>query len=124
MAKVVAIAFVLALAACGTAPRSSSVGSSVAFRPGGGIVESIQDQGVAAPQASASIQGAPPGISVYDASTYNQSSYTYFAPVRTDLPRLIVRMDDGTRQSVSGNLAGLRIGDRVQIAADGRVTRP
>jgi hypothetical protein len=124
MAKVVAVAFVLALAACGTAPRSSSVGSSVAFRPGAGIVESIQDQGVAAPQASASIQGAPPGISVYDASTYNQSSYTYIAYARTDVPRLIVHMDDGTRQSVSGNLAGLRIGERVQIAADGRVTRP
>jgi len=124
MAKVVAIAFVLALAACGTAPRSSSVGSSVAFRPGGGIVESIQVQGVAAPLASTSIQGAPSGISVYDASTYNQSSYTYIASARTDPPRLIVRMDDGTRQPVSGNLAGLRIGDRVQVAADGRVTRP
>ena len=142
MAKVVALAFVVALAACGTAPRSSSVGSSVALRPGVGIVESIQVQGVAAPQASASIQGAPPGISVYDASTYNQPAYTYMSSARalsgerpqdpppggvsarTDVPRVIVRMDDGTRQSVSGNLAGLRIGDRVQIAADGRVTRP
>ncbi|HEY6821185.1 MAG TPA: hypothetical protein VI321_04140 [Burkholderiales bacterium] len=142
MARLVAIAFALALAACASVPQSSSVGSSVAFRAGSGIVESIQDQGVAAPQASASIQGAPPGISVYDASTYNQPSYTYMSSARvlsgerpgdpppggvsarTDVPRAIVRMDDGTRQSVSGNLAGLRTGDRVQIAADGRVTRP
>lgn len=142
MAKVVAVAFALALAACGTVPQSSSVGSSAAFRPGGGIVESIQDAGVAAPQASMSIQGAPPGISVYDASTYNQPSYTYMpstralsgerpsdpppggVSARTDVPQVIVRMEDGTRQSVPGNLAGLRIGDRVQIAADGRVTRP
>jgi hypothetical protein len=141
MARVLAITFVLALSGCGTLPQSSA-GSSMAFRPGGGVVQAIQDQGVAAPQPSASIQGAPPGISVYDASTYNQPSYTYMSSARvltgerprdpppggvsarTDVPRAIVRMDDGTQQSVSGNLAGLRVGDRVQIAADGRVARP
>jgi hypothetical protein len=144
MAKVLAVAFVVALSACGTVPQSST-GSSVAsvtFRPGAGVVAAIQDRGVASPQASASIQGAPPGISVYDASTYNQPSYTYMASARgltgerprdppaggvsarTDVPRVIVRMDDGTQQAISGNLAGLRVGDRVQVAADGRLTRP
>jgi hypothetical protein len=141
MAKLIALAFLLSVVGCTSVPQSSS-GSSVALRPGGGVVQSIQDQGVAAPQASASIQGAPPGISVYDASTYNQPSYTYMSSARvltgerprdpppggvsarTDVPRLIVCMDDGTQQSVPGNLAGLRVGDRVQIASDGRVTRP
>ena len=73
MARVLAVAVLLALAACSTVHQSSA-GSSVAFKPGGGVVESIEDQGVAAPRPSASIQGAPAGISVYDASTYNQPS--------------------------------------------------
>jgi hypothetical protein len=141
MTRVLTVVAFAALAACATPPQSS-VGSSVALRPGGGVVESIQDQGVAAPQPSMSIQGAPPGISVYDASTYNQPAYTYAATARSlsgetprdpppggvsarvDVPRVTVRMDDGTRQTVAGRLAGLRVGDHVQIAADGRLTKP
>ena len=127
MARILAVAVLLALAGCGTVPQSSvgsSVASNVAFRSGTGVVESIQDHGIATPLPSASIQGAPPGISVYDASTYNQSSYTYMSSAPADIPRVIVRMDDGTQQSLPGHLAGLRVGERVQIAADGRVTRP
>jgi hypothetical protein len=137
-----AVVALLAVAACGALPRSST-GSSVALRPGGGVVEAIQEQGVAAPQPSASIQGAPAGISVYDATTYNQPSYTYPSTARaltgetprdpppggvsarTNIPRLIVRMDDGSRQALNASsLPGLRVGDRVEVATDGSLTRP
>jgi hypothetical protein len=135
------LVLVAALAGCGTVPQSSA-GSSVALRPGAGVVEAIQNQGIAAPQASGSIQGAPPGISVYDASTYNQPAYTYPSSARgltgetprdpppggvsarIDVPQVIVRMDDGSRQAIAGRLPALRVGDRVLVASDGRLSRP
>jgi hypothetical protein len=139
--RVLAAVVLAALAGCGTVPQSS-VGSSAALKPGPGVVEAIRYEGVAAPHANASIRGAPPGISVYDASTYNQPAYTYPSSARAltgetprdpppggvsariDVPQVIVRMDDGSRQAVIGRLPALRVGDRVVVADDGRLSRP
>ena len=131
------VAGVLLATGCANQQTASS-GSSAAVRPGEGVVEAVSMTGVAAPPASVSRQGTPPGTSVYTNSTYAQPAYSYpssspgFASdgprepapggvsARTDQYQVTVRMDDGTRQIVTMARAPAN-GARVQISPDGRV---
>src|SRR2546423_14831025 len=86
MAAAVAAAALGALMGCSTY-SASTAGSSATARPGYGVVESIRDAGVAAPPATASIQGTATGTSVYDAPTYAQPSVHYPSAIADVRPR-------------------------------------
>ena len=66
------------------------------FRAGTGVVDSVQQLNVAAPSASAGGSSVP-------------------------LYRLMLRMDDGTVQTVDQDSRSFRAGDRVRITSDGFV---
>ena len=92
------VAAPVAVAPVAPAP-SGALPSPATFRPGAGTVESVSLMHLA-PSASA-------GAS---------------APERTSY-RLSVRMDDGTVQSIDQDNRAFMVGDRVDIASTGRITR-
>ena len=74
-----------------------------AFKPGGGILESIGLVTIPASSAAAGGTVAAPAPGPY---------------------RLTLRMDDGSIQSVIQDTRALLVGDRVEITPDGRLIRP
>jgi hypothetical protein len=68
----------------------------VAFRPGTGLVDSVQQVNMGTASASAGSSSIP----VY---------------------RLVVRMDDGTVQTIDQDNRAFRAGDRIRITTDGHV---
>ena len=74
------------------------------YRPGYGMIEAIAIERYTAPSAAAGATIAPVGHPI------DRTGY-----------RLTVRMDDGTLQSISQDNRDFRVGDRVQLTADGRV---
>src|SRR6185295_9529720 len=71
------------------------------FRPGNGTIESVAALHIT-PYAGASAGASAPERLAY---------------------RLTVKMDDGTMQAVDQDNRSFAVGDRIQIGADGRVTR-
>jgi hypothetical protein len=71
------------------------------FKPGNGVVESIAAVHIV-PAPSASTGASAPERLAY---------------------RLTIKMDDGTLQAVDQDNRGFQVGDRVQVAADGRVNK-
>lgn len=76
------------------------------YRPGYGVVEAINLERYIAPRAPSAAAGATVGHPI------DRTGY-----------RLTVRMDDGTLQSIAQDNRDFRVGDRVQLTADGRVIR-
>jgi hypothetical protein len=72
-----------------------------AFRTGAGVVESVA------------------AVHITPATTASTGSS---APERLAY-RLTIRMDDGTMQAVDQDNRGFRVGDRIEVGGDGRVTR-
>jgi hypothetical protein len=88
------------------APLRSSpllVPATAAFKPGSGVIESVQLVHIlpvgTAPSASAGAAG-------------ERLAY-----------RLTIRMDDGSFQAVDVNNRNFMVGDRISLTGDGRVTR-
>ena len=89
---------VVAGSSVAAAPSTAVTATAPALRAGAGRVESI----AAMPQWSSSAGSAQP----------------------SSMRRIGVRMDDGTMQFLDTDAPSLRVGDRVQLTADGYIRNP
>ena len=111
---------VLSLAACTTyepgyvttppqpeeRPAAAPVYPVASYRPGFGIVEAIALERFASARTPSAGAGGTVGHAI------DRTGY-----------RLSVRMDDGSVQTIAQDNRDFRVGDRVQLTADGRVIR-
>lgn len=127
-----AVSAAAALAACATSEPVRPVptatvppGSTVVTTPpaaGGGNVVVVPPQ-PAAPPATVAIATLRTGygrVETINRMTDGPSQGTGLAPMR----RVGLRMEDGTAQFVDTRAENLSIGDRVEIAGDGRIRYP
>jgi len=107
------LAMMILLAGCTTV---SPPDQTFAYKPGYGVVQSVQAAHVAVPQGA--IAGSPSAR-----GSYNTVGERLFRPRWTEGYQLGIRMDDGTEQAVTQDSGSFRPGERVQITQDGLVLR-
>src|SRR4051812_43060133 len=107
------LAMMIVLGGCTTV---SPPDQTFAFRPGYGVVQSVNAAHVALPQGA--IAGSPSA-----GGSYNTVGERLVRPRWTDGYQLTLRMDDGSEQAVTQDSASFRPGERVQITQDGLVLR-
>src|SRR3954468_7485853 len=103
------LAMMIVLGGCTTV---SPPDQTFAFRPGYGVVQSVQAAHVAVPQGA--IAGSPSA-----GGSYNTVGERLVRPRWTDGYQLPLRMDDGTAQAVTQDSASFRPGERAQITHEG-----
>ncbi len=112
------------LAACATEDRATPAPAPVVVVPSAPAV-------VTAPPAATVPSVVVPTPTALRAGSGRVESITAVPPsaaaggtARSSTQRLGIKMDDGTVQFVDSDAAGVAIGDRVQITADGHLRRP
>jgi hypothetical protein len=127
LAASVSVVALAALAGCATEDRVTPAPAPVVVNPPSSTV-------VVPPQSAATVPGtvvvAPApgplqaGIGRIETIVPSPSGAAAGASSPSNNKRVGIRMDNGTVQYLDTNAAGLAIGDRIEITADGMMRRP